>query len=1102
MTFPRSLDQTDSTSSDEINNNDDDDDDDGRSDQNNNFFGCNDRYEAPEPFQWLHGYCADCNPPVPESPDPLVAMTWSSRRRSQQIGFEMNHSQLDRKSHSIKVEALQQLQIQRIYHPLSYKIFIPKTDGTTTSDGGDDHYYITNTATATETILNRDGGTTRRSVAVEGADKFFAPSNPSDRIHRRLYTAIDRPNHPGVGRDGTSSASLKIYQNCTIILDWGVERAAWMELLSPSQNFDYIGTNRKATTQQHTSNLERSNHSTRIQVLASISEFNQPYPDKTFPLTQYGNYTYRLETNTELYEGVRFSFLQFIFPTFVDGDGDKDGNGGDNNDPFVEITDLSLVSKIKPVNYVGSFSSSDPILTQAWYTGAYGVRLNMEENDLNSVLVERGDRVAIQGDGHPTIDAALVAFAPYSLIRNVLNQTDSSHKHVVDDAIMAYPLYWCLSAIDYFMASADSDLFVTQLAPDIMILLDKRIDDFLDPHLDITWFGWDDRLGNGWCFHSKNNDTCTSEALWSFAGLVIRVCKDLIRALKAANMSEVAIQKYEKATLSMTLKLRNLTTYPDGFGVHAAANAINAGISTVEETDQWLKTTLNDAVTICSFSQFNQYWILQSFGNIGTALGMEYALASIKLCWGPMLELGRGCFWEISSPEWLRFMKDGDQAPHLPSYCHPWASGVTPWLSHMAGGLQPLTPGYKTFVAMPYVSMRYHSISTTIGTPHGPIAINASLVSSLVPRNEELSHLRSASSTAHDPFFIFEAHVECSQSVSGILGVRLEIFTGVDEDVTNSIAAYLNFDSIRVDGEKAKIAEYDHIREMVGETSQRRVDQHVYIKLEGGHKHRVMASYSSGSFKKPVTSPLHDSMSTERAGPQRGWRGSPFPEPRYAGSIDPFDRVSQGDGLLQYGQDGYVLLGCNETGNDIVNLPHYISDVTLRRHGYPGWIYPDRAFVGTSESNPIYLPVDRIQREHEKVKNQRKETNPMPIIPREHSTNATRALGRVGFNDVNGGDINCLFVDVKVEDGYAQPYSLSVYFVGLTDDNRHAIRVMDGSTFNVIAPTTLVSDYMNGLWWTLHYSTSVRLKLMDLRGIHVSAVAFRSDLKTYHYHQL
>ena len=33
-----------------------------------------------------------------------------------------------------------------------------------------------------------------------------------------------------------------------------------------------------------------------------------------------------------------------------------------------------------------------------------------------------------------------------------------------------------------------------------------------------------------------------------------------------------------------------------------------------------------------------RYWILQALGNLGQ---MEFAVASIKLCWGPMLALGK-----------------------------------------------------------------------------------------------------------------------------------------------------------------------------------------------------------------------------------------------------------------------------------------------------------------------------------------------------------------------------------------------------------------------------------------------------------------------------
>ena len=137
------------------------------------------------------------------------------------------------------------------------------------------------------------------------------------------------------------------------MIDWGVERAAWFELIS----LDDLTSN---------STLDAP------RVTAAISEFNVPYPGKKMPLVRYGNHTYRLETNPQLYEGVRFTWLFF-----------------ENLSRPIHIQNISLVAKVKPINYTGCFQSSSDELTEAWYTGAYGVRLNMNENEFNSVQVKR-----------------------------------------------------------------------------------------------------------------------------------------------------------------------------------------------------------------------------------------------------------------------------------------------------------------------------------------------------------------------------------------------------------------------------------------------------------------------------------------------------------------------------------------------------------------------------------------------------------------------------------------------------------------------------------------------------------------------------------------
>ena len=92
------------------------------------------------------------------------------------------------------------------------------------------------------------------------------------------------------------------------------------------------------------------------------SRYNEPWQvrAKVKPLTNYAGGVYRLETNDQLYEGVRFVWLIV--------------------DPGTEsfhITGLRLQAMVKPVNYTGSFHSTDTELSGCWYSGAYGSRLNM-----------------------------------------------------------------------------------------------------------------------------------------------------------------------------------------------------------------------------------------------------------------------------------------------------------------------------------------------------------------------------------------------------------------------------------------------------------------------------------------------------------------------------------------------------------------------------------------------------------------------------------------------------------------------------------------------------------------------------------------------------
>ena len=827
--------------------------------------------------------------------------------------------------------------------------------------------------------------------------------------------------------------ALPTNNNTTISLrfDWGVERAAWFEFIS--DDLDLSSTN----------------------VTASISEYN--VPKKTMAVKKYGHHTFRLETNDELYEGVRYTWLH-IHPST------NTTNSASEQKPW-HILGVSLVAKVKPLNYTGYFSSSTPKLTQTWYTGAYGVRLNMEADQYNTVLVERGDRVSILGTNHPVIATSYVAFGTlqvYDFVHSELNRTNAGHVHghpdsVVDHEIIVYPIYWTLSVNEWFWTTGNVTGFLA-LAPDVMSLLDDRIKDCLDfDNLKLVWMAWDDRLGDGWC----NGKECGLEAHITFALMVIRACHDFGFALQVAGDAANGTQYLDTAKeLAHQLRLMILNSDdeyndywpPNGLGVHSAANILNAGpyvAVNAREAQQLLDKYLNDSVTICSLCNFDQYWILQALGNAGNH--MDHALASIQLCWGTALALGKGCFWEMYSPEWASFMKDGDQAPIGVSYCHPWAAGVSAWLSHNVGGIQPLLPGYRQVMLVPYVSPRFPSVNTTLPTPQGPIGVEAHW------SNHEQQQGGGVMT------------VQVQTSRAGYIGFRKTLL-----GLLNDSGCDLDVDTVRLDDRTVTVK--DLAETMLRESTDVRLalkhhfvpavaDALLFLQIPPG-SHTVSARYHGACQAQDQQDRFSQSTAQSKDGAVSEGipHFPPFPKPTYPAAVT-MDRSSAGDGLSVYGSDGYMLFGFEESGEDLVRLPRYVKNVSVIHHNYYGWTHVPRSFLGESDNNATYLPDPR--------------------------NKTRRALGMIGedYQYLGRGTILDVEIDKKqLPDG--QPFTVSVYSVAHPWDEKYALRVQDRKSLNLIAPTKLISNHTRGMWSSIRYSDSLRIRLVAITGAHASAIAF------------
>lgn len=156
---------------------------------------------------------------------------------------------------------------------------------------------------------------------------------------------------------GSFETSIIVSGSGTIIFDFGVETASWFEI--------------------DTEGLDQSD----IQFITmSTGEGNLPTfvgSYKTGSPVIYGK-TLRLETNEDLYEGVRYAFFSMSSAPSIQ----------------FKITGVRLMCQVRPLNYTGSFhSAGDNLLERIWWTGAYTIKVLLLPSYMGSVLIDRGDRI-------------------------------------------------------------------------------------------------------------------------------------------------------------------------------------------------------------------------------------------------------------------------------------------------------------------------------------------------------------------------------------------------------------------------------------------------------------------------------------------------------------------------------------------------------------------------------------------------------------------------------------------------------------------------------------------------------------------------------------
>ena len=119
------------------------------------------------------------------------------------------------------------------------------------------------------------------------------------------------------------------------------------------------------------------------------------------------------------------------------------------------ITGIRLVCQVKPANYEGSFTSSDPLLERIWYMSAYSVKLCNLKDFTTPILIERSDRYLWNGLDFYVCNAAnLIAFDNHDFVRRQIARVNTPPG--INCGIFSFELYDVLNLCDYYRSTGDA----------------------------------------------------------------------------------------------------------------------------------------------------------------------------------------------------------------------------------------------------------------------------------------------------------------------------------------------------------------------------------------------------------------------------------------------------------------------------------------------------------------------------------------------------------------------------------------------------------------------------------------------------------------------
>ena len=508
-------------------------------------------------------------------------------------------------------------------------------------------------------------------------------------------------------------------------------------------------------------------------------------------------------------------------------------------------------------------------------------------------------------------------------------------------------------------------------------------------------------------------------------------------------------------------------------GIHAAAEALATQRVSGSDAAAIISARLNDTTTLCSLSNFNQYWIL---GGMAAAGALDRGLASIALCWGPELEMGGTTFWEISSPDWVAFTPAGSPVPNgengFTSLCHPWSAGPAAWLAQHSLGVQALLPGsaHGRVLVAPHVSpaMLHEACAGSAGAAGEPVVLQgavpvgeggSSSVSVVSVRVGLSSMTVALPQGSNGTLVLSEALVQRLGGQGCSVGLELMLQVEVGQEGGSS-------------GGKAAAAR-------AAATLSLPWLQRGSAHLPSGYTPPVLESMSTGgsihpgraavlplaagatttlTVLRPHCPPAATACSAAALPARAPEPGAPFPPPSYPhATFLGQDSLTKGSWGGVYGGDGGVLFGGGPGGDATPRLflPPYVLSAAPAFHDWGEMSGTWDSGVNTSDARA-------------------------PANPPGGAQGSPRTAGYLAANPT-------FALDVALGPGAPELLLLAAYALDWdSKGRRQSVALLHGGTLSALTPIQGMREFAEGVWlpWVINTTacSSFRLRVQQIRG--------------------